>query len=245
MRREKEVPEELLNFLKNRDEQKEYEKLNIFCTHPVKVVKMKVLNNHFKQKAGKMEGFRMVIIPAIDIYVSNRPYLKDGYLKREALSFFVSGTRVPLPYGHIYSESGYVCLGNIFVPSAVPKKAVTMPIETLFLHNDRNLSHGNSCLYIDKAKYEAVNRILFKNNIDIRKDTLSSYVIPGRNIIKNDEIWNLSADVLEQKSLPNALKIMTEIYAVIFPVGMKIADCTMEANSKAEEDEFDDFDEEE
>lgn len=237
MKREKEVPAGLLAYLKERNEQKkECEKLNIFCTHPVKVVKMKMLKNSTKlimsrngckiQQGTKIEETsRMAIIPAIDVYVSNKPFIKPGFLKRDALSFFVSGTRVPLPYGHIYCESGYVCLGNIFVPSAVPERAVTMPIETLFLHNDRNLLHGNSHLFIDRDKYEGINRILFNSQINIKKDTIADHVVPGTDIIQYDQIWNLSADVLEQKSLPDALKIMGEIYAVIFPVGMKVQDC--------------------
>lgn len=228
MKKEKEVPEDLLKYLKSRNEAKEkLAKLNIFCTHPVKAVKMKILDNDFCRRKDiddntRYEGFRTVIIPAIDVYVSNKPFLKPGYLKRDAISFFVAGTHVPLPYGHIYSDSGYVCLGSIFVPSGIPERAVTMPIETLFLHNDRNLSHGNSHLYISKDQRKEIVRIIERSNIHIQKDTLAACVVPSRDIIANDEIWNLSADVVEQRSLPDALTIMEEIYAVIFPKGLKI-----------------------
>lgn len=237
MKREKEVPEDLLKYLKSRNEKrKAMEKLNIFCTHPVKAVKMKILDNDFCKRKNiddgtRYEGFRTVIIPAIDVYVSNRPFLKPGYLKRDAISFFVAGTRTPLPYGHIYADSGYVCLGSIFVPSGIPERAATMPIETLFLHNDRNLSHGNSHLYISEGQYREIRRIIERSNIRIQTSTLADRVIPKRDIIQNDEIWNLSADVVEQRSLPDALSIMEEIYAVIFPKGLK-ADGSIEKDGQ-------------
>ena len=251
MKREKEVPADLLAYLKERNERKaRLSSMDIFCTYPVRAVKMQVLLSREMIKNGKEEDFRTVIIPAIDVYVSNKPKLKQGFLNRDALSFYVSRTRTPLPYGHVYAESGYVCLGTIFVPSAVPERAVSMPIETLFLHNDRNLSHGNSHLHITKEKSDMIWDVIALNRIN--PCSLGRQVDDKRDIIKHDEIWNLSADVAEQKSLPDALRIMSRIYDIIFPVGMRPDGTIVELTEQAEDthedeynDEYDDeFDEE-
>lgn len=214
MKREKEVPTELLRWLEQQKQQTdrthEFNSMNLFCTMPVRAVKMKILETQDKEK------FHTVIIPAVDIYTTNKAELKKGFLKRESLAFFISGTKKVFPYGHIYANSGYICLGTIFVPSAIPEKSPAMPIETLFLHNDRNLSHGDSHLFINWEQSIAVNNIIKNANIKLSK--LAKVVIekPKNDIIKNDEIWCLSADVVEQKPLPEALRIMSDIYKVIF-----------------------------
>lgn len=248
MKREKEVPADLLAYLKEQKEKKAtLSQMNIFCTYPVRAVKMKVLLSKEMIKNDVAEGFRTVIIPSIDVYASNKPRLKDGFLKRDALSFFVSGTRIPMPFGHVYAESGYVCLGTIFVPSAVPERAVSMPIETLFLHNDRNLSHGNSHLYITKEKCDKIWDIIKLNRI--KPCGLGERVEDKRDIIKNDEIWNLSADVADQKSLPDALYIMSQVYDIIFPKDMRpdrtIAGSEGQEEDAGEEEYENEYDEEE
>lgn len=212
MKREKEVPAELLAYLEAHKLQnnKSFNKLEIFCSVPVRAVRMKILSGKYNND----ESFRTVIIPPVDVYTTDKAELKKGYLKRDALSFFIGGTHKVFPYGHIYAKSGYVCLGSIFVPSAIPERSVTMPLETLFLHNDRNLAHGESHLFITSKQEDAINKIMNDNKIKLSK--LGLEVADGNDIIKNDEIWNLSADVAEQKLLPDALRIMEKVYEVIF-----------------------------
>lgn len=213
MKREKEIPADLLAWIKDKrlSNIRKFKKLNIYCTLPVRVVKMKV-----QKDDAQHDHFRMVIIPAIDIYTTSESALEEGFLSKDTMSYFVSETHIPLPYGHIYAESGYVCLGSIFVPSAVPEISPAMPIETLFLHNDRNLSHGGASLTISKKQANLIKSIIMDCNIHL--SAISHPVIdnPGCNIIAHDEIWNLSADVEEQKSLPSALHIMSDIYNIIF-----------------------------
>lgn len=211
MKREKEVPQELLAYLEQHRNQvkKVFNTLNIFCSIPIRAVRMRIFRD-----TKDNQKFCTVIIPAVDVYTTDKAVLKAGFLKRDALSYFIGGTHHVFPYGHIYASSGYVCLGNIFVPSAVPERAATMPIETLFLHNDRNLGHGNSHLFITSDQYKAIISVIIKNNIALSK--LGSNVKPGIDIIQNDEIWNLSADVADQKPLPAALSIMSDIYDIIF-----------------------------
>lgn len=215
MKREKQVPASLINYLKEQKarNRRAFTSLDIFCTLPVRAVRMKMLVD--KKDSDKLdEDFRTAIIPAVDVYTADKAVLKAGYLKRDALSFFVAGTKKAFPYGHVYDGSGNVCLGTIFVPSAVPERSVTMPIETLFLHNDRNLSHGNSHLIVKAEQVKAIERIIKNNKINL--SPLSTGVQAQADIIKHDEIWSLSADVVDQKPLPEAIRIMARIYDIIF-----------------------------
>lgn len=213
MKKEREFPVDLLNWLEKEKEHRKdeiFNNLKLFCTMPVRAVKMNILRGMYD------EDFYTVIIPAIDIYVTEKAALKDGYIKQDALYYFIAGTRHTFPYGHIFEHSGSICLGSIFVPSAVPERSPAMPIETLFLHNDRNLSHGHSHLFIDRDQMAEITNIIKENDICLMG--LGAKVINRVNLdlIAEDEIWNLSADVAAQKPLPEALSIMEEIYHVIF-----------------------------
>lgn len=212
MKREKEVPAEFLEYQKKQKEPaaiRQFNTLKIYCAVPVRAVKMKMIRNMNYE-----EDFRTAIIPSVDVYTSGKAFLRKDCLKRDALSYFISNTHTVFPYGHIYADSGYVCLGTIFVPSAVPKRSPTLPLETLFLHNDRNLSHGGGRLFIDGEQALLIHQIMREN--EIKLSSLSEGVEEHRNLIKYDEIWNLSADVADQKALPEALNIMSQVYDVIF-----------------------------
>lgn len=216
MKRENKIPDDLLAYLKEQREKKyrdyQFRELKIFCTLPVRAVKMKILKH---EKTSYGECFRTVIIPAVDVHTSSKHlFLKKGYLKCNVLTYFVSGTSKPFPYGHVYSSSGAICLGSIFVPSAIPERSPALPLETLFLHNDRNLNHGNSHLLIDADQEKEIKEIISRNGIKLSE--IGEMVQAHTDLIKNDEIWNLSADVAEQKPLPEALAIMSEIYDIMF-----------------------------
>lgn len=214
MKREKEVPAELLAYLKRSKEntvsKKIFNTLNKFCTMPVRAVKMKMLDDN----GG--ENFRTAVIPSVDVYTTEKAELKKGFLKRDALSYFIADTHKVFPYGHIYADSGYVCLGNIFVPSAVPERSPAMPIETLFLHNDRNLSHGNSHLVISAGQAAALNAAIKQAGVKLSGLAREVLDEPGTDIIKNDQIWVLSADIADRFPLPDALSVMADIYGIIF-----------------------------
>ena len=58
-----------------------------------------------------------------------------------------------------------------------------------------------------------------------------SFMEEKKNLLKNDVIWNLSADVAEQKPLPEALAVMASVYAIIF----KTAKETVQEQEEKEE----------
>ena len=94
MKREKEVPADLLAYLKKQEEMKQaaLSKLDILCTMPVRAVKMKML---IDEVSGD-DKFRTAIIPAVDIYVSNNPILKEEFLRQHFLFRGRDQVAVPL-----------------------------------------------------------------------------------------------------------------------------------------------------
>lgn len=213
MEREKEIPEDFFKWLENQKNPKvedAFDSIKILCTMPDRAVKMRVLDDKDEDQ------FRTVIIPSIDICVLKKnAILKKNFLKRDALYFFLSGTGTPFPYGHVFSNSGSICLGNLFVPSAVPKMSPAMPLETLFFHNDRNLSHGGAYLYIEEKAADMIKDMMKHENITLSKHAKDLFV-GSRDALIHDGIWCLSADVADQRPLPEAIAIMTRVYDIIF-----------------------------
>ena len=122
----------------------------------------------------------------------------------------------PFPYGHIFSSSGYVCLGSIFVPSTVSVHNPQQPLETLFLHNDRNTGHGGASITVTEKIIEDVKESLTYHDIEFTNDVERTFV-SKTNILKNDALWILSADVVRQ--IPDMLvatDIMDHIFRIVF-----------------------------
>lgn len=212
MKREKEVPAGLIRYIKEarHEMEVEFEQPNLFCTVPVRMARMRIVTD-----ADYKEEFRNVIVPAVDVYVTGKTArLREGYINRDAMSYFVAGTRKSFPFGHVYNGSGKLCLGTVFVPSAISERSVTLPLETLFLHNDRNLSHGGSSLYLSETEIEEIHTLL--DSYGIKLSYLAQSIQKGVNVIAKDEIWNMSVDVAKQMALPRALEVMEQVYAVIF-----------------------------
>lgn len=213
MRREKEMPADVITWLESQKQVNEIKYLNnltLFCSMPVRAAKMKMFDSNCEAM------FRTAIIPATDIYVAKSAMLGEGLFKRDSLYFFIANTATSFPYGHVFANSGGICLGNIFVPSAVPCHSPAMPLETLFLHNDRNLSHGDSHLKIDEPTAIEIERIMNHNDIQLSEYAKRVISSPGVDIIAYDEIWILSADVAVSRPLPEAIRIMQEVYDLIF-----------------------------
>lgn len=187
------------------------QKYDPYCTIPVRPVRMRV-----KRESEQKEDMEITIVPSTTIYLRPDAFLDEKHLDRNAITYSVTGTRIPFPYGHIYKGSGHVCLGDIFVPSKISRYCPQQPLETLFLHNDRNLSHGNASLFISAVTASKIQRILEEYRISISKDA-SGIFISDQNLLKHDEIWLLGADVYRNMNdVEKAVKIMTRIYNLVF-----------------------------
>lgn len=185
----------------------------LFCTLPIRPVRMNIL----RQVEGR-EGLEQVIVPATSIHLKPNGFLEKNTLNRDALTYSIAGRRKPFPFGHIYQNSGHVCLGNIFVPSKISRFCPQQPLETLFLHNDRNLKHGNAHLKLSRQQIQQIREHLAQYQISLSVDADQS-LVPDNDVLADDGIWVLSADVYQQaETLQQALSCMQYIYQIIFPV---------------------------
>lgn len=216
MKRLETVPAQALVAMKTEHERaiasvlQEYQ---LFCTLPIRPVRMKIL----RALEGR-EGLEQVIVPATDIHLKPKGYLGKDTLNRDALTYSIAGQKQPFPFGHIYQSSGHICLGSIFVPSNISRFCPQQPLETLFLHNDRNLNHGNAHLQLSKAQVDQVREQLTQYGILLSMDAEHS-LVPKHDVLADDGIWTMSADVYQQaETLQQALACMQTIYQIIFPI---------------------------
>lgn len=186
----------------------------LFCTLPIRPVRMNIL----RQVEGR-EDLEQVIVPATSIHLKPNGFLEKNTLNRDALTYSIAGRRKPFPFGHIYQNSGHVCLGNIFVPSKISRFCPQQPLETLFLHNDRNLNHGKAHLKLSRQQIQQIREHLAQYQISLSVDADQS-LVPDNDVLADDGIWVLSADVYQQaETLQQALSCMQYIYQIIFSVG--------------------------
>lgn len=185
------------------------EKYDLYCTLPIRLSKMRI-------QRGDRSDLEETFVPATMIYIKPKGFLDENYIDRDALTYAIANTRKPFPYGHVYAGSGHICLGNIFVPSKVPRYSPQQPLETLFLHNDRNVHHGESSLTIGAEALEKIDDILKRNGVGLEKETREA-VKKGINLVATDGLWLLGADVYRKMSFQEGKRIMTKIYEILFP----------------------------
>ena len=168
----------------------------------MRVVKMSVLT-------GGKSVLRDVILPPIGMILSQD---KDtGEVPTHSIRYFVASNATAFPIAHIFSQSGAVCYGSIFIPKTVSIHQAVLPLDTLLLYNDRYLAHGNPVLTVNSAKLDKINQCLTENQLAIFTPTY-------QNLAEDDALWRLSADVLEQvDSLLRAYQIMQQIFEIVFP----------------------------
>lgn len=214
MKRLKAVPDEIVDLIKKEQEsslQKILKGYMRYCTLPIRPTLMRV-----RRDMEDTTQLEQVIIPSTEIHIREDAFLDKDHLNRDSITYLVTGTNHPFPFGHIYQGSGHVCLGNIFVPSKVSKYSPQQPLETLFLHNDRNLSHGNASLKLSADQVNEVENILSGYGIERSIDVKVSFR-QKKELLADDCIWLIGADVYRQRELEDALVIMHHIYGVVFP----------------------------
>lgn len=221
MRRVAEIPKTVLQTIEQNQRNqvlKVGREYNHYCDLPIRPVKMRI-----KDIDSDETKLRTTIVPATTIYIAPDGFIDKDTLDRNAITYAVTKTNKPFPYGHIYRGSGHVCLGNIFVPSKISKYNPQQPLETLFLHNDRNLNHGDSYLFLDVSQMANIKYVLVSRKIEITANILFALTDSAANMIKEDQIWILAAEIYNQKPIMEALQIMAEIYDIIFtnPVSHK------------------------
>lgn len=180
---------------------------------PARPVQMKIMRPN--QDYAKIET---VIAPPVNIYISKDNIIDGHLLNTQAIRYVLPYTGEPFPYAHVFSSSGYVCLGSIFVPSTVSIYNPQQPLETLFLHNDANTNHGGASITINQTVIEDIIQLLDSFDIELSHDSEST-LLPKQNLLKNDALWILSADIVQQtKNILSAINIMDGVFRIVFRV---------------------------
>lgn len=211
MKRLKNVPPCVIEQIKS-DHQRAMDRLfnNTHCMYhlPIHAVAMRI------QQPNGQTSIKKVIIPAIVIHLTSNAFITPRTLNSSGIKYSLQSTHKPFPFGHIYQDSGHVCLGDIFIPSSISCHSPQQPLETLFLYNDRNVNHGQSTIVLTQTQITQIMQYLEHVQIKVPND-INALFIPNYNLVHNDAVWVLSAHVL--KTTPsNALSIMQEIFDIIF-----------------------------
>lgn len=153
------------------------------------------------------------IIPPLNIFLDQQGLIGDKIANRY-LGYRISYNNNPIPLSHVYNSSGYLCLGNIFVPELIPAYAPQLPLETLFLANDRNMAHGDPVLSPSKEKRLQINDILHAVN-DYSGD-LDKYISNDTNWCEHDILWQIGNELLTLLDHDSALIVADKIFKIIF-----------------------------
>lgn len=154
-------------------------------------------------------SIRRTIIPEVLITV-NPTAIQDGMMSRHGLYYTLAQNKQAFPIAHVYSGGGSLCLGGIFVPAFIPKYSPQQPLETLFLHNDRHVSHGNPQLPVSEEQRRVIIEIVYSLNkvfpIDVHHDEW----------VKRDTLWRIGEYMLNHYTKEQAFKIMNDIFIILF-----------------------------
>lgn len=135
--------------------------------------------------------------------------LKNGLLMTSYLRYYVAYNVKPLPISHIYSDSGFICLGNLAITPFINSQQILEPLELLLVNNDR-IQHGRPHIYLSDDTLNELTKYLKDNDIKIDID-------PTLNWIENDTLWYISSIVYKQfTDNKKRLNIMDNIYKIVF-----------------------------
>lgn len=173
---------------------------------PMHTANMRMLDS---DEHGSETSIRRTVIPEVLITI-NPTAVKDGMISRHGLHYTIAQNKQAFPIAHVYSGGGSLCLGGIFVPAFIPKYSPQQPLETLFLHNDRHVSHGNPQLPVSDEQRRAIIEIVYSLNkvfpIDVHHDEW----------VKKDTLWRIGEYMLNHYTKEQAFKIMNDIFIILF-----------------------------
>lgn len=173
---------------------------------PMHTANMRMLDT---DEHGSETSIRRTIIPEVLITV-NPTAVKDGMISRHGLHYTIAQNKQAFPIAHVYSGGGSLCLGGIFVPAFIPKYSPQQPLETLFLHNDRHVSHGNPQLPVSDEQRQAIVEIVYTLNKVFPID------VHHNEWVKKDTLWRIGEYMLNHYPKEQAFKIMNDIFIILF-----------------------------
>ena len=174
---------------------------------PIHTAPMRMLDKESASYTG--DKIRQTVIPAMNIYISKRN-AKNGTISRNDIEYRITHGNVPFPLAHVYGSSGHLCLGSIFVPNTIPEHSPQQPLETLFLHNDRHVGHGNPRIPMTSAQYKEINNLLSDYGLKHHK------IKDGTNLVTNDTLWVMGANLIDECGKTRAMSIMAQVFKLVF-----------------------------
>lgn len=154
-------------------------------------------------------SIRRTVIPEVLISI-NPAAIRDGMISRQGMHYTLAQNKQAFPIAHVYSGGGSLCLGNIFVPAFVPTYSPQQPLETLFLHNDRNVNHGNPQLPVSEEQRQAIVEIVYS------LDKVFPIDVHHNAWVKRDTLWRIGEYMLNHYPKEQAFKIMNDIFIILF-----------------------------
>lgn len=173
---------------------------------PMHTANMRMLDT---DEQGSETSIRRTIIPEVLITI-NPTAVQDGMISRHGLYYTLAQNKQAFPIAHVYSGGGSLCLGGIFVPAFIPKYSPQQPLETLFLHNDRHVSHGNPQLPVSDEQRQAIVEIVYTLNKVFPID------VHHNDWVKKDTLWRIGEYMLNHYPKEQAFKIMSDIFIILF-----------------------------
>lgn len=213
MKREQQIPKNILNRIQSEHDRAMAAMLKgktRYAAVPTRMVNMTIDRPSIGPVVEK------VIIPPIDVYADKDSFFDNNTLLSGRLDFFLPLLGKPYPIAHVFSSSGRICFGNIPVPSQIPANSPWAPIDTLLLYNDHHTAHGSASHIVSATTILQVMTYLQNRNINISEDARMTFV-EGVNLIANDAIWILSADIVKQQQDTLAsIQTMNVLFDIIF-----------------------------
>lgn len=158
----------------------------------------------------KVKGtIKQTVVPPIKLTSSQKP--KNGEYITGYIHYYLGmGDERSFPLAHIFA-GGSICVGSLPIPAKTPEFDPLLPLETLFLYNDRRISHGSPKIIVDGKMASQIKEILSDHNVNVKMA-----ISPGK-WHADDSLWELGAQVIADKKEDEALIIMHQIFNVIFP----------------------------
>lgn len=189
---------------------------------PLTVLPMHTSNMQIEYlKSGQAE-IKPTIIPPLNIFVDPHGIVEDKIL-RQYLSYRIQYNNNPVPLSHVFNGSGHLCLGDIFVPEAIPYHSPQQPLETLFLANDRNMAHGDPILYVSDDNKNKISTMLTKYkglSAETNKyiDDLIDLIQNEKNWCEHDVLWQIGNVLLSvfKHDKDQAFSTANDIYRLLF-----------------------------
>lgn len=189
---------------------------------PIAVLPMHTSNMQIEYLSSGKAEIKPTIIPPLNIFVDPHGIVNNTIL-RQYLSYRIQYNNNPVPLSHVFNGSGHLCLGDIFVPEAIPYHSPQQPLETLFLANDRNMAHGDPILYVSNETKNKIAEILVRckgqsAELNTYIDDLITLLQNEKNWCEHDVLWQIGNVLLSifKHDKNQAFKTANDIYSLIF-----------------------------